>query len=103
MQMSDADLQAWAAITQAHRAARAGDRFRPLCHFLPPSGWMNDPVGLIHWRDLPIALTPGEAGPDLRIYDKPARERTPDYSYLPALPVAPACPSGNAWPPDLTG
>jgi beta-fructofuranosidase len=122
MRISDADLQAWTAITQAHRAARAGDRFRPLCHFLPPSGWMNDPVGLIHWhgeyhlfyghnpcrpatglsfwghassrdlshwRDLPIALTPGEAGPDLHLYDKPTQERTPDYTYLPALPVAP--------------
>jgi beta-fructofuranosidase len=26
------------------------DPHRPLYHFLPPSGWMNDPNGLIYWK-----------------------------------------------------
>jgi beta-fructofuranosidase len=26
------------------------DRHRPHYHFLPPSNWLNDPNGLIHWR-----------------------------------------------------
>lgn len=72
-------------------------RYRPRYHFLPPSGWMNDPNGviywrgryhlffqynphgpvwgdihwghavsddLIHWEDLPVALTPTPGGPD---------------------------------------
>ncbi len=25
------------------------DRHRPHYHFLPPSNWMNDPNGVIHW------------------------------------------------------
>jgi beta-fructofuranosidase len=28
----------------------AADAHRPGYHFLPPSAWMNDPNGLIHWR-----------------------------------------------------
>lgn len=28
----------------------AGDRHRPRYHFLPPSNWMNDPNGLVHWK-----------------------------------------------------
>lgn len=75
----------------------ASDPHRPGYHFLPPSGWMNDPNGLLvvdgrlhlfyqhnpngpfhdrihwghavsddllHWRHLPIALTPDPDGPD---------------------------------------
>ena len=26
------------------------DLHRPAYHFVPPSNWMNDPNGLIHWR-----------------------------------------------------
>jgi beta-fructofuranosidase len=33
------------------RAALAGDRHRPLYHFLAPSNWMNDPNGAIFWND----------------------------------------------------
>ncbi len=28
----------------------APDRHRPSFHLLPPSGWMNDPNGVVHWR-----------------------------------------------------
>lgn len=28
----------------------ATDLYRPHYHFLPPSGWMNDPNGLIYWK-----------------------------------------------------
>ena len=65
------------------------DPYRPLYHFTPPSGWMNDPNGLVyyageyhlfyqylwprhwghavshnlvHWESLPIALAPDEHG-----------------------------------------
>jgi beta-fructofuranosidase len=34
----------------ASRTLLAADRHRPRYHFLPPSNWMNDPNGLIHWR-----------------------------------------------------
>jgi beta-fructofuranosidase len=79
------------------RVALAGDRHRPLYHFLAPGNWMNDPNGpifwkgkyhlfyqynpngpfwgsihwghavssdLVHWDDLPVALTPSKKGPD---------------------------------------
>lgn len=83
--------------TDDQREALAGDRHRPLYHFLAPANWMNDPNGaffwkgkyhlfyqynpngafwgtlhwghavssdLLHWDDLPIALTPSPEGPD---------------------------------------
>lgn len=28
----------------------SADPHRPTYHFLPPSNWMNDPNGLIHWN-----------------------------------------------------
>jgi beta-fructofuranosidase len=34
----------------ATRRRLAHDPHRPRYHFLPPSNWMNDPNGLIHWR-----------------------------------------------------
>src|SRR4051794_26935668 len=36
----------------AQQATPARDPHRPRYHFLPPSGWLNDPNGLIHWRGL---------------------------------------------------
>jgi beta-fructofuranosidase len=32
------------------RVRLAGDRYRPLYHFLAPSNWMNDPNGTIFWK-----------------------------------------------------
>lgn len=31
--------------------SRPEDPHRPAFHFLPPANWINDPNGLIHWRD----------------------------------------------------
>ena len=41
------------ALSTLHhsRDALAGDRHRPLYHFLAPSNWMNDPNGAIFWND----------------------------------------------------
>ncbi len=44
------DTQDFAVFARAERARLAGDRHRPGFHFLPPSNWLNDPNGLIHWR-----------------------------------------------------
>ncbi len=35
---------------QSMRDALAGDRHRPLYHFLAPANWMNDPNGPIFWK-----------------------------------------------------
>lgn len=35
---------------QASRELLAADPHRPRYHFLPPSNWMNDPNGLVHWK-----------------------------------------------------
>ncbi len=35
---------------QALQQRLATDAHRPRYHFLPPSGWMNDPNGLIYWK-----------------------------------------------------
>jgi beta-fructofuranosidase len=32
------------------RAGLAGDRHRPLYHFIAPANWMNDPNGVIFWK-----------------------------------------------------
>jgi len=35
----------------AHRDAAQGDRYRLSYHFMPPAGWMNDPNGLIYFKE----------------------------------------------------
>ena len=39
-----------APVLHPLRDALAGDRHRPLYHFLAPSNWMNDPNGAIFWK-----------------------------------------------------
>ncbi len=52
MTASSADAYPGTATTAAHslRDALAGDRHRPLYHFLAPANWMNDPNGPIYWK-----------------------------------------------------
>ncbi len=38
------------AALQNLRAGLAGDRHRPLYHFIAPANWMNDPNGVIFWK-----------------------------------------------------
>ncbi|GAA4829112.1 glycoside hydrolase family 32 protein [Luteimicrobium xylanilyticum] len=86
-------------ITERPASVRADtDPHRPRFHFVPPSGWLNDPNGLtqrdgvyhlfyqhnpeaavhhriswghatsrdlVHWQDEPVALVPGDSGPDV--------------------------------------
>jgi len=50
---------------RARRAELAEDRYRPLYHFSPPGGNMNDPNGLCQWRGqhhLFYQFTPPEVG-----------------------------------------
>src|SRR2546423_13522026 len=37
-------------MTDALPQSAPVDPHRPHYHFLPPSNWMNDPNGLIHWK-----------------------------------------------------
>jgi beta-fructofuranosidase len=39
------------SASQNLRDALKGDEHRPLCHFLAPSNWMNDPNGAIFWNN----------------------------------------------------
>jgi sucrose-6-phosphate hydrolase SacC (GH32 family) len=36
---------------QTSQRLLASDPHRPRYHFLPPSNWMNDPNGLVQWRE----------------------------------------------------
>jgi beta-fructofuranosidase len=40
----------WQARAMAERVRLSQDTQRPLYHFLPPSNWMNDPNGLVHFK-----------------------------------------------------
>lgn len=44
--MSSSPSQPSGSLSGSHLT----DPFRPRIHYLPPSGWINDPNGLIYWR-----------------------------------------------------
>ena len=45
-------------------SALKDDFHRPKYHFLPAANWMNDPNGVIHWQERPIAIAPTPNSPD---------------------------------------
>ena len=48
--MDDAVLNTFVEQGKLMRQKLQADPHRPQYHFLPPSNWMNDPNGLIHWN-----------------------------------------------------
>ncbi|PWT86338.1 MAG: hypothetical protein C5B58_01555 [Acidobacteria bacterium] len=49
-QGAEASIGMGAAELRELRAAMKNDRHRPLCHFVAPANWMNDPNGCFYWK-----------------------------------------------------
>ena len=47
--MTDTKREAWLEDALTKRRAFADDPHRPVCHLVPPAGWLNDPNGVIEW------------------------------------------------------
>lgn len=48
--MTNTKHKPWLEDALTKRRAFAADPHRPVCHLVPPAGWLNDPNGVIEWR-----------------------------------------------------
>lgn len=79
------------------RTTAEADWARPVCHFHPPAGWMNDPNGTIHhqgWHHLFYQLCPASAVEGPKSWGHARSRDLVDWQHLP-IALAPDAAAGE--------